>query len=185
VTLVLDCHSDVHSCGCWSRWSACAECDKIPGMAISDVMGVSFVTVSPDATVKEAIGRMVAANVGAVTVCEGPRLVGIFTERDVLRLVSESAHFEDRRVGDVMTRSLVTVPPDADPIAAARLMGENAIRHLPVVEDGNLLGVVGIRDVLSVLVEKLWATHDEEARRRVQELLARTPSRHQHEELSA
>ena len=55
-------------------------------MAVSDVMGVTAVTVRPDVTVQEAIGRMVAANVGSVTVCDGPRLVGIFTERDVLRL---------------------------------------------------------------------------------------------------
>src|SRR3954469_11810082 len=154
-------------------------------MRISDVMGVSSVTVRPDVTVQDAIGRMVAANVGSVTVCDGPRLVGIFTERDVLRLAGSGADFTSLAVGDVMTRELITVPPDADPLAAAHLMAEKRIRHLPVVEGDNLLGVVGIRDVLSVLFEKLWAQHDEEARRRVQELLSRTPGRLVHEELSA
>jgi CBS domain-containing protein len=154
-------------------------------MAVSDVMGVTAVTVGPDVTVQEAIGRMVAANVGSVTVCDGPRLVGIFTERDVLRLAGRGADFRSLDVGDVMTTDLITIPPDADLLAAAHLMAEKRIRHLPVVEGDNLLGVVGIRDVLSVLFEKLWAQHDEEARQRVQELLSRTPGRLVHEELSA
>src|SRR3954447_23372567 len=154
-------------------------------MAISDVMGVSAVTVHPEVTVQEAIGRMVAANVGSVTVCDGPRLVGIFTERDVLRLAGSGADFTSLAVGDVMTTALVTIPPDADPLAAAHLMADKRIRHLPVGEGDNLLGVVGIRDVLSVLFEKLWAQHDPEARRQVQELLTRTPARRVHEELSA
>jgi CBS domain-containing protein len=146
-------------------------------MTISDVMGVAAVTVRPDATIQEAIGRMMAANVGSVTVCDGPRLVGIFTERDVLRLAGERVDFLRVPVGDVMTRELVTIPPDGDILDAARLMGRHRIRHLPVVEDGNLLGVVGIRDVVSVLVERLWAAHDPEAHDRARELLARGPAR--------
>jgi CBS domain-containing protein len=154
-------------------------------MRVGDVMGVSSVTVGPEVTVHEAISRMVAANVGSVTVCDGSRLVGIFTERDVLRLAGEGADFRSLLVGEVMTTALVTIPPDADPLAAAHLMADKRIRHLPVVEGDNLLGVVGIRDVLSVLFEKLWAQHDPEARRRVQDLLSRTPARPVHEELSA
>jgi CBS domain-containing protein len=65
---------------------------------------------------------------------------------------------------------------------AAELMGRHRIRHLPVVEAGNLLGVVGIRDVMSVLVEKLWAARDPQARRQVQELLSRSPGRLHEEE---
>src|SRR5947209_6947666 len=144
-------------------------------MAISDVMGVSTVTVRRDATVHDAIARMVAANVGAVTVCDGPRLVGIFTERDVLRLAGQGRSFGSVPVDEVMTRPVITISPDADALDAARLMGEKQIRHLPVVEDGNLLGVVGIRDLLAILVERLWATHDPEARERAKALLSRSP----------
>jgi len=137
-------------------------------------MAFRVVTVSPDDPVQLAIARMIEETVGSVAVCEGDRLVGIFTERDVLRLASEGPDFAEIRVGDVMTRQLVTLAPDDDILDAARLMGERKIRHLPVLEGENLLGMVGIREVVRALVERLWRTHDEEARERARELLDRS-----------
>jgi CBS domain-containing protein len=72
-----------------------------------------------------------------------------------------------------MTRSPVTLAPDTDVLDAARLMGERKVRHLPVVEGENLLGMVGIREVMRTLVERLWRTQDPEARERARELLSR------------
>jgi CBS domain-containing protein len=140
---------------------------------ISDVMSMRVVTVRPDDSVQLAIGRMLEENVGSVAVCAANELVGIFTERDVLRMAGEGTSFGDARVGDVMTRSPVTVSPDDDVLAAARLMGERRIRHLPVVEAGNVLGLVGIRDVMRTLVERLWREHDPEARETARALLSR------------
>jgi CBS domain-containing protein len=145
-------------------------------MAVADVMAFRVVTVSPDDKVQVAIARMLEENVGSVAVCEGERLAGIFTERDVLRLAGEGPDFAEVRVGDVMTTQLVTLAPDDDILDAARLMGERKIRHLPVLEGENLLGVVGIREVVRALVERLWRTHDEEARERARELLDRSPT---------
>lgn len=142
-------------------------------MPIVDVMNLRVVSVAPAHTVQEAIARMLAANVGSVAVCEGARLVGIFTERDVLRLAGDGATFEETRVGDVMTTAVQTVSGEDDILAAARLMGARGIRHLPVVEGENLLGVIGIRDVLGALTERLWRAHDETARETVHELLGR------------
>ena len=142
-------------------------------MAVADVMAFRVVKVSPEDPVRVAISRMLEENVGSVAVCEGERLVGIFTERDVLRLTAEGPRFDEVRVGDVMTRQLVTLSPNDDILDAARLMGERKIRHLPVLEGENLLGMVGIREVVRVLVERLWRTHDPEARDRARELLAR------------
>ena len=142
-------------------------------MRIGDVMSVRAVTVAPDETVQVAIGRMMEENIGAVAVCEGPRLVGIFTERDVLRLASEGSGFQELRMADVMTRRLVTAAPDVHILDAAHLMGERKIRHLPVVEGEYLLGMVGIRDVLRTLVERLWREHDVDARETVHALLRR------------
>jgi CBS domain-containing protein len=136
-------------------------------------MAFRVVTVSPDDPVRVAIARMLEENVGSVAVCEGNRLVGIFTERDVLRLAGEGSEFAEVRIGDVMTRHPVTVSPDDDILDAARLMGERKIRHLPVLEGENLLGMVGIREVVRVLLERLWRTHDAEARDRARELLSR------------
>jgi CBS domain-containing protein len=145
-------------------------------MGVADVMAVRVVTVSPDDPVSVAITRMLEENVGSVGVCEGDRLVGIFTERDVLRLAGEGSQFAEVNVGDVMTRQLVSLAPDDDILDAARLMGERKIRHLPVLEGENLLGVVGIREVVRALVERLWQTGDGEARDRARELLSRQGS---------
>jgi CBS domain-containing protein len=142
---------------------------------IADVMSLRVVSVGPDETVQVAIARMLEENVGSVAVTEGTELVGIFTERDVLRLAGEGGRLGELRVGDVMTRTVVTVSPDDDALAAARLMGERRIRHLPVVQGENLLGILGIRDVLRTLVERLWRQHDPEARETARELLKRAP----------
>jgi CBS domain-containing protein len=142
-------------------------------MPVADVMVFRVVKVSPDDTVSVAIARMLEENVGSVGVCEGEKLVGMFTERDVLRLAGEGSQFADVRVGDVMTRQLVTLAPDDDILDAARLMGERKIRHLPVLEGENLLGIVGIREVVRALVERLWRTQDDEVRERARELLDR------------
>src|SRR6266704_1806028 len=139
-------------------------------MAVSDVMAFRVVKVSPEDPVRVAIARMLEENVGSVAVCDGERLAGIFTERDVLRLTAEGPDFDEVRVGDVMTTQLVTLSPHDDILDAARLMGERKIRHLPVLEGENM---VGIREVVRVLVERLWRTHDPEARDRARELLAR------------
>jgi CBS domain-containing protein len=142
-------------------------------MPVVDVMNLRLVGVGPDDRVRDAIVRMLAADVGSVAVCDGTRLVGIFTERDVLRLAGEGARLDDLKVADVMTTRLVTVSPDDDILAAARLMGEKRIRHLPVIQGENVLGILGIRDVLGALAETLWRTRDPVARETVHELLAR------------
>lgn len=146
-------------------------------MPIVDVMTARLVQVGPEETVQAAVTRMAEENVGSVAVCEGTKLVGIFTERDVLRLAGSAATLEDLAVRDVMTTDVVTVSADDDIVAAARMMGERRIRHLPVVQGDNLLGIVGIRDVLGALTERLWRTHDEEAHETVRELLGRSQAR--------
>ena len=136
-------------------------------------MTFRVVTAGPDDPVRLAIARMLEESVGSVAVCEGERLVGIFTERDVLRLAGEGSDFAEVRVGDVMTRNPVTLRPDDDVLEAARLMGDRKIRHVPVLEGENLLGMVGIREVMRTLVERLWRAQDPEAHERARELLGR------------
>jgi CBS domain-containing protein len=138
---------------------------------VADVMSIRRITVAPSETARLAILRMLEENVGAVAVCDGPRLVGIFTERDVLALAGEGTDLDSVMVEDVMTRGVVSISPDDDIGAAARLMAERKIRHVPVVQDGNLLGMIGIRDILGTLVEQLWRTQDEAAHDTARELL--------------
>ena len=130
-----------------------------PPMAVGDVMTVRIVSVTPQASVQEAIARMLEEGIGSVAVCDGPRLVGIFTERDVLRCAGEGSMFGDVAVGDVMTRRPVTVSADDDVLGAAQLMASKRIRHLPVCEGDFLIGMVGIRDVLRGLIEQAAERH--------------------------
>ena len=132
-------------------------------MAIGDVMRTRVVTVGTDDSARLAVLRMLEEGVGSVAVCEGGTLIGIFTERDVLGLAGEGTDLDAVRVGDVMTREPLTVDASVAVLDAARLMGERKIRHLPVVEGDHLLGMVGIRDILGSLVERLWQTRDSAA----------------------
>jgi CBS domain-containing protein len=145
----------------------------VQAVPLADVMSLRLVSVQPNESVHVAISRMLESGVGSVVVCEENRLVGVFTERDVLRLAGESPGMDltELRVGDVMTTQVVTLAPDDEVLAAARVMGEKRIRHVPIVEGGNVLGVVGIRDVMRSLVELIWRAHDDGARETARSLL--------------
>jgi CBS domain-containing protein len=142
-------------------------------MQIGGVMRTQLVTSRPDQTASEAIRTMLEAGVGSVVVADGPELVGIFTERDVLRLAGANASFGTTLLRDVMTAAPLTVTPDVGILDAAQLMGERNLRHLPVVEGGNLVGIVSIRDVLGFLAERLWSERDEAAHDTARALLDR------------
>lgn len=140
-------------------------------MGIVDVMQLRLVEVSPDVDLRAAIERMLDEGVGSVAVSDQSRLVGILTERDVLRLVADRATLDGTAVGEVMTTELVTASADADILDVARTMGEHNIRHLPVVEGEHLLGMVGVREVVDVLAERLWKAQESEVRETVHNLL--------------
>lgn len=142
-------------------------------MSVSSVMTVEVVSVEPGDSVATAIGRMTAAGIGCVAVCEDSRIVGIFTERDVLHLAAGGDAFTHKSVGSVMTPRPLTVAPDDDVRAVAELMGRRRIRHMPVVEDGHLLGMISVRDLMAVLLERVWQVHDESAHDTARALLGR------------
>lgn len=142
-------------------------------MQVGAVMRVRLVTARPDESAAAAIGRMLEEGVGSVVVCEDNAPVGIFTERDVLRLAGTGTDFAAVPVGAAMTRGLVTVAVDDGILEAAQLMGARRLRHLPVVQDGNLVGMVSMRDVLGFLAERMFA-HDEAAHETTRALLDRS-----------
>jgi CBS domain-containing protein len=140
---------------------------------LGELMTGSIVAVAPEDTLGEAAERMAEDGVGSSVVLDSGRLIGILTERDLLRAVAGRVHTSEARVREWMTTDPVTATEDTSADEAIRTMLESGFRHLPVVEGGNLLGIVGIRDVLRGLVERLWREHDEEARRTARSLLAR------------
>jgi CBS domain-containing protein len=113
---------------------------------VADLMVKNVLTVEPSDTIGEAAGKMHDANVGAVVVVEDMvRIVGIVTERDLLRAMSERARPSEARVRQWMTPNPVTVSPDTTVEDAAEIMFNHNFRHLPVVKDGRALGIVSLR----------------------------------------
>ncbi len=129
-------------------------------MQVRDVLkakGNRVISIGPDATVSEAIHRLVEHNIGSLPILDDDRLVGIFTERDVLRGVADDCDaFGRRRVGDVMTRELFTCDPDDDVQHVMGQMTAHRVGQLPVVAaDGRVTGVVSVGDVVKLLYEQL------------------------------
>jgi CBS domain-containing protein len=115
-------------------------------------MSRSLLAVGPELPLAEVAKRMVSRDVGAVLVLEAERLVGILTERDVLRAVAGGLG-DDTIVADWMTRDPDTMEPDEPIRQAAVLMIHGGFRHLPIVEDDQVVGMLSIRDLMRVVLE--------------------------------
>ncbi len=107
------------------------------------------VTLPGTATVREASQYMTEHHIGAVLVMAEARLEGIFTERDALsRVLAKQKDPDEPPISEVMTRDLVTVEPRTTAVDALRLMNEIGFRHLPIVEEGHVSGVISLRDFI-------------------------------------
>ncbi|WP_243028813.1 CBS domain-containing protein [Thermus albus] len=110
-------------------------------------------SIPPQATVLEALRKLAEHDIGALLVMEGDRLLGIFSERDYARkLVLLGRFSKDTRVEEVMTPEVVTVTPETSLEEAMRLMTEHRMRHLPVLEEGKVVGVVSIGDAVKAII---------------------------------
>lgn len=117
--------------------------------AVTDATGVSL------ARVAELMWRQ---QTGSIVIVEDRRVVGIITERDVLRAVAAGKDPASVVVGDVMTTDIVTTTPDTPLRDAARIMAQHWIRHLPVVENGELAGMISQRDITGVFAALVHAS---------------------------
>lgn len=116
-------------------------------VTVRDIMSRDLVTVDLEASVAEVATVMGEHQVGSALVLEGDVPIGIFTERDVLRAVASHFDAPHHRVAQWMSPDPMTIPPDTDARAARDLMIEHGFRHLPVVDDGMMIGVISIRDL--------------------------------------
>ena len=111
------------------------------------------VTVKPEESVLEAIKVLAVQDIGAAVVVSGDRLAGIFSERDYTRkIVLQGRSSKDTRVEEVMTTNVVCVSPRSHTRECMALMTEKNIRHLPVVDQGRVMGMVSIRDIVSDII---------------------------------
>jgi len=123
--------------------------------------GRDVISVKPGETVLKAAELMSERGIGGLVVTEGSRLVGIFTERDILRrVVAQRRDAAATKVAEVMTTPVTACAPDTPVDECAAMMTGKRIRHLPVVSEGRLAGVITIGDVLAFQVHEQQATID-------------------------
>ncbi len=121
--------------------------------ALREIMTEGVLTVAPEDTLGEVASKMVERGVGSVVVGDFGRIIGVLTERDIMRAVAARTHSSDARVREWMTADPVTASGDMDVEEAARTMMEHGFRHLPVVEGDRAIGIVSIRDVAAWQLE--------------------------------
>ncbi len=111
--------------------------------------GPEVITIRPDETLREAIALLSRFNIGGLVVVDDARkLIGIITERDIIRQAAKNEDLFARPVQDVMTTDVIVATPDDDVESVARTMTERHFRHLPIMDQGKLIGMVSIGDVV-------------------------------------
>ncbi len=116
---------------------------------LAEVMRTEFIIVAPEDTLGEVAERMTALNVGAVVVKDFGKLIGILTERDLLKAMAARVHSSEARVRQFMTENPITASPEMDCEDAEQLMLDKGFRHLPVTEGDDVVGVVSLRRVVA------------------------------------
>lgn len=118
-----------------------------------EVKGSEFVTITPGATVAEAVAKMSEKSIGSLLVMQDGALCGIVTERDYARkVVAGGESTENTRVEDIMTAEVLTTGVDRNIDECMMLMTEKRIRHLPVVDGDTVLGIISIGDLMKAIV---------------------------------
>ena len=126
-------------------------------MRVSDRLRRSAVGIGPERTIKEAASIMNVAGVGALAVIDGDSVVGLVTDRDLVRRAMATAMPDDARVDAVMTTEILTIDAEADLHHAFEVFRTHAIRRLPVVREGAFIGMVTLDDLLIDVAEELAA----------------------------
>lgn len=127
-------------------------------MKVKDILrrkGNQVVSVTPQSSVLEALKLMAEKNIGGVLVIDGENLVGIFTERDYARkIVLKGKTSAESKISEVMVSNLITITPDNDISDCMKIMTSKTIRHLPVLENKSLVGLISIGDVVKSIIEE-------------------------------
>ena len=137
----------------------------IPTGTISEILnhkGSTVYSVTPDTTVYDAIELMAEKNIGALLVIDGGRLVGILSERDYTRKVAlRGKTSKETSVGEILSGKVIEVTPEHTIEDCMRLMTEHRIRHLPVVQDESIVGIVSIGDLVNWIISAQSTTIDQ------------------------
>jgi len=119
-------------------------------------------SMGPEETVYDAIALMADKGIGALLVVSGGKLVGIISERDYARkIILHGRHSKDTLIGEIMTTSPMTVTPEHTVDECMRIMTQHRVRHLPVLHEGALVGVISIGDLVNAIIEAQARTIDQ------------------------
>ena len=111
--------------------------------------GMNVITITPDQEIRQAVTLLAAKNIGAlVVVNQEQRPVGILSERDIIRQAAVDENLFSLKVADLMTQQLITGMPNDDTFSIAHTMTEKHFPHMPILEDGKLVGIVSIGDIM-------------------------------------
>jgi len=126
--------------------------------ALLQTKGHEVIQLSPDVSLQQAVAILVERRIGCVPVVEGGEVIGILSERDVVRALNGGkARVLSETVQSVMTSPAVTITPDMPVISALSLMTQRRIRHLPVMDEGKMTGFVSIGDLVKYRIDKIEA----------------------------
>jgi CBS domain-containing protein len=118
------------------------------GDSLSHVVRPVAITMAPTATIREIAVQMTANEIGMVVIGGEGRLLGVVSERDIVRALAEEADPEDERASDIMSVDVLSAESSTTVASAVEMMVEGGVRHLPVVDRGRVMGVVSMRDLL-------------------------------------
>ena len=136
-------------------------------MLVKDIMTNSIVSLNSEDSVERAAQMMKQFDVGSIPVCSQEKVVGMITDRDIiLRTVATGSNGNNQKISEVMTSNPVTGSPDMDVHDAAKIMSEQQIRRLPIVENNHLVGIVSLGDIS---VEPTLQDNAEEALKNISE----------------
>jgi CBS domain-containing protein len=129
---------------------------------VLDAKGYAVETVTPETTVYEALQKMSNREVGALVVLQDGEICGLVSERDYARkVILQDRHSKETSVQDIMTRRVITLEPRQTVEACMVVMTDKRIRHIPIVEEGRLIGIVSIGDIVKAVIEELRLTIEE------------------------
>ncbi len=125
-------------------------------MFLKDIMQKRVVTISPDATIREAAKKMKDYRIGYLVITNSDAIKGCITDRDLVVWLANGKSPDDTRIDQIMQSNIVTATPDTDVFDASKLMARKKVRRLPITGDnGRLLGLVSVSDIASVLEEEV------------------------------
>ena len=122
---------------------------------LNDFINRKCLTVSPDTPIENVLSRLSSNNIGALVVQDKQGIVvGIISERDVIHSLAERKNLDGMVVEDIMTRKVISIEPDCSSSEIMKIMTEQKLRHLPIISENNLIGIVSIGDVVKNLIKK-------------------------------